>query len=156
MGLSRPKNRQTGPQQRNNNWLGRTDLVTFDVFKRYYWRRLPRCGIGGSLLYSSLLLLHPHLTHHADPTVAFGDIIGTVFSGLRISASTYSHPGTIKGSEKSLESPNRALDRGAYESLTNRDYALFEAYQKVKRERCERDLADRCNSSLCRTRLTRG
>ena len=52
-------------------------------------------------------------------------------------------PGTIKGSEKSLEFPNRALDKGTYESLTNKNYALFEAYQKLKRERHERDIADR-------------
>ena len=52
-------------------------------------------------------------------------------------------PGTIKGSEKSLEFPNRALDKITYEGLTNRDYALFEAYQKLKRERHERDIADR-------------
>jgi hypothetical protein len=51
--------------------------------------------------------------------------------------------GTIKGSEKSLGFPNRALDRGAYESLANGNYALFEAYQKLKRERRERDFADR-------------
>lgn len=52
-------------------------------------------------------------------------------------------PGTIKGSEKSLEFPNRALDKSTYEGLTNRNYALFEAYQKIKLERNERDIADR-------------
>ncbi|KAH8984688.1 hypothetical protein EDB92DRAFT_1950637 [Lactarius akahatsu] len=107
------KNRHSHSQKRNNKWLRRTDLVTFDVFKRMYWRRLPQ------------------MTKGIVPSVAFGDIIGT-----------------IKGSEKSLESPNRALDRGTYESLTNRDYKLFEAYQKLKRERGERDLADRTHSLL--------
>lgn len=52
--------------------------------------------------------------------------------------------GIIKGSEKSLEFPNHALDRATYENLTNGNYSLFEAYQKLKRERRERDLADRC------------
>jgi hypothetical protein len=55
--------------------------------------------------------------------------------------------GTIKGSEKSLEHPSRALDRGAYENLRNNhrvDYSMFEAYQKLKSKRFERDLADRC------------
>jgi hypothetical protein len=55
-------------------------------------------------------------------------------------------PGTIKGSEKSLDYPNRALDREAYENLRNTnglDYALFEAYQNRKLKRGERDLADR-------------
>ncbi|KAH9017010.1 hypothetical protein EDB85DRAFT_2203580 [Lactarius pseudohatsudake] len=103
-------------QQKNNKWLGRTDLVTFDVFKRAYWCHFPQTLIKGIV-----------------PSVAFGDIIGT-----------------IKGSEKSLEFPNRALDRGAYESLTNRSYAVFEAYQKLKRERRERDPADRTHDLLNR------
>ena len=56
-------------------------------------------------------------------------------------------PGTIKGSEKSLEYSNRVLDREAYEDLRNTqtvDYAIFEAYQKLKLKRGERDIADRC------------
>ncbi|KAH9172882.1 hypothetical protein EDB89DRAFT_1885655 [Lactarius sanguifluus] len=108
------ESRHSRSQQKNNQWLGRTDLVTFDVFKRAYWCHLPRT-----------------LTKGIVPSVAFGDIIGT-----------------IKGSEKSLEFPNRALDRGAYESLTNRNYAVFEAYQKLKRERRERDPADRTHDLL--------
>ncbi|KAH9172877.1 hypothetical protein EDB89DRAFT_842082 [Lactarius sanguifluus] len=107
------KGRHSRSQKRNNKWLRRTDLVTYDVFKRIYWRRLPQTTKG------------------IVPSVAFGDIIGT-----------------IKGSEKSLEFPNCALDRGTYESLTNRDYSLFEAYQKLKRERGERDLADRTHNLL--------
>lgn len=54
--------------------------------------------------------------------------------------------GAIKGSEKSLDYPNRALDREAYENLRNAhkvDYSLFEAYQNLKFKRGERDLADR-------------
>jgi hypothetical protein len=71
--------------------------------------------------------------------------------------------GTIKGSEKSLEHPNRALDREAYENLRNNhrvDYAMFEAYQKLKSKRRERDLADRCATphvivpSACDLRLS--
>ena len=56
-------------------------------------------------------------------------------------------PGTIKGSEKSLDYPNRALDSEAYETLRNThkvQYSLFEAYQNLKLKRGERDLADRC------------
>ncbi|KAH9016161.1 hypothetical protein EDB85DRAFT_1898307 [Lactarius pseudohatsudake] len=108
------ESRHSYSQQRVNKWLGRTDLVTFDVFKRIYWRHLPQT-----------------LTKGIVPSVAFGDIIGT-----------------IKGSEKSLEFPNRALDRGTYESLTNRNYAVFEAYQKLKRKRRERDPADRTHDLL--------
>ncbi|KAI9436977.1 hypothetical protein H4582DRAFT_2058436 [Lactarius indigo] len=108
------KSRHSRSQKGNNKWLRHTDLVTFDVFKRKYWDHLPQ-----------------FLTKGIVPSVAFGDIIGT-----------------IKGSEKSLEFPKRALDRETYESLTNRDYALFESYQKLKRERCERDLADRTHDLL--------
>ncbi|KAH9075544.1 hypothetical protein EDB83DRAFT_2515178 [Lactarius deliciosus] len=110
------ESRHSRSQQKNSKWLGRTDLVTFDVFKRAYWCHFPQT-----------------LTKGIVPSVAFGDIIGT-----------------IKGSEKSLEFPNRALDRGAYESLTNRSYAVFEAYQKLKRERRERDPADRTHDLLNR------
>ncbi|KAH9065004.1 hypothetical protein EDB87DRAFT_1597138 [Lactarius vividus] len=110
------KSRHSRTQKRNSDkkWLRHTDLVTFDVFKRKYWHHLPQ-----------------FLTKGIVPSVAFGDIVGT-----------------IKGSEKSLESPNRALDKGTYESLTNRDYGLFESYQKLKRERRERDLADRTHDLL--------
>ncbi|KAH9172884.1 hypothetical protein EDB89DRAFT_2229130 [Lactarius sanguifluus] len=107
------ESRHSRSQQRDK-WLGRTELVTFDVFKRMYWRHLPQT-----------------LTKGIVPSVAFGDIIGT-----------------IKGSEKSLEFPNRALDRKTYESYTNRNYAVFEAYQKLKRERRERDPADRTHDLL--------
>ncbi|KAH9005755.1 hypothetical protein EDB86DRAFT_2843047 [Lactarius hatsudake] len=111
---SKSRHSRTQKRDSDNKWLRHTDLVTFDVFKRKYWHHLPQ-----------------FLTKGIVPSVAFGDIIGT-----------------IKGSEKSLESPNRALDRGTYESLTNRDYALFESYQKIKRERGERDLADRTHDLL--------
>ncbi|KAH8984689.1 hypothetical protein EDB92DRAFT_2033428 [Lactarius akahatsu] len=108
------KSRYSRPQRRNDKWLGDTDLVTFDVFRREYWRHLPQ-----------------NLTKGIVPSVAFSDIIGI-----------------IKGSEKSLESSNHAVNRGTYESLTNRNYALFEAYQRLKRERCQRDLADRTHDLL--------
>ncbi|KAH9005757.1 hypothetical protein EDB86DRAFT_3162664 [Lactarius hatsudake] len=108
------KSRYSRPQKRNDKWLGHTDLVAFDVFRREYWRHLPQ-----------------NLTKGIAPSVAFSDIIGI-----------------IKGSEKSLESSNHALGREAYESLTNRNYALFEAYQRLKRERRQRDLADRTHDLL--------
>ncbi|KAH9172874.1 hypothetical protein EDB89DRAFT_2069331 [Lactarius sanguifluus] len=108
------KSRYSRPQKRNDKWLGHTDLVTFDVFRREYWRHLPQ-----------------NLTKGIVPSIAFSNIIGIV-----------------KGSEKSLESPNHALDREAYESLTNRNYALFEAYQRLKRGRRQRDLADRTHDLL--------
>jgi len=63
-----------------------------------------------------------------------------------LSSRVFAFLGTIKGSEKSLDNPNHALDKGAYETLRNNhrvDYALFEAYQRLKFKRGERDLADR-------------
>ena len=85
MKLPPSESRHSGSQQRNDKWLGRTDLVTFDVFKRMYWRHFPQTltkGIGVSLRSPFLLLLHALSTRHAVPSVAFGDIIGTAFSGL--------------------------------------------------------------------------
>ncbi len=79
------KSRHSSSQQRNNKWLGRTDLVTFDVFKRMYWRHLPQNltkGIGVSLRSPLLLLLDAHSSRDTEPSVAFSDIIGMVFCGL--------------------------------------------------------------------------
>jgi hypothetical protein len=75
------KNRYSRSQQKNKKWLGRTDLVIFDVFKRLYWRHLPQNltkGIGVSLRSPLLLLLHAQQTRHIVPSVAFGDIIGAI------------------------------------------------------------------------------
>ncbi len=58
------KGRHLRSQQRNNKWLGRTDLVTFDVFERMYWRHLPQTltkGIGLSLQSPLLVLLFSQL-----------------------------------------------------------------------------------------------
>ncbi|KAI0258663.1 hypothetical protein BC834DRAFT_696808 [Gloeopeniophorella convolvens] len=72
-------------------------------------------------------------TSAAAPSVAFSEFIGN-----------------IKGSEKSLEFPNRMLDRDAYENHRNRhmDYSLFEVYQRLKRELGARDHADRTHDIL--------
>ena len=149
MNLNPPsESRSSCSEQRNNKWLCRagSGFATFDVFKREYWPHLPRYltkGIGVSPRSSLSLLLYAHSTHHAAPSVAFGEIIGAAFEAFYVLRLSYGCPGTIKGSEKSLEFPNRALDKDTYEGLTNRNYALFEAYQKLKRERHERDIADR-------------
>ncbi|KAI0317334.1 P-loop containing nucleoside triphosphate hydrolase protein, partial [Amylostereum chailletii] len=59
--------------------------------------------------------------------------------------------GVIKGSEGSLTSANSRLDRQAYErhSGGDMDYRLFEAYQRMKADRGERDVADRTHTLLC-------
>ena len=144
---SSSKSRTSRPQKKKNDWLGHTDLVTYDVFKRVYWSRLPSSIKGLCASFHAPINVPAHACHLA-PSLAFGEFLGMVtcspstphLLSLRLL-------GTIKGSEKSLEHPNRALDREAYEKLRNNhrvDYAMFEAYQKLKSKRGERDLADRC------------
>jgi len=86
------------------------------------------------------------------PSLAFSEFLGIVtFSPLFSQFPSVAFLGTIKGTEKSLEYPNRALDKDAYENLRNNhrvDYTLFEAYQRLKSKRGERDLADRCNATF--------
>ena len=71
----------------------------------------------------------------ADPALVFGEILGV-----------------IKGSEKSIGSPQRCLDRDAYLSSGRQGtfslaketvYDLFTTYTKLKRQRQEYDAADR-------------
>ena len=63
--------------------------------------------------------------------------------------------GVISGSEASLDTPNRCMDRESYQKLSNRAqatftsrrsviYDLFQAYVKQKRESRTYDVADRC------------
>jgi hypothetical protein len=52
----------------------------------------------------------------------------------------------IKGSEKSLSFPSHVLDKETYQNMRRTDtldYALFEAYEKLKKKRDEHDPADR-------------
>ena len=73
--------------------------------------------------------------------------------------------GLIKGSETALGLPNHVLDYETYQNLRRTytlDYALFEAYERLKLKRGEHDPADRwavtwimCELKLL-TRLTQG
>ena len=79
-------------------------------------------------------------------SLAFSEFLGIATHAFLVSSASKTFTGTIKGSEKSLDYQNRALDREAYENLRNTqkvDYSLFEAYQNLKLKRSERDLADR-------------
>ena len=79
-------------------------------------------------------------------SLAFSEFLGIVVHASSVSSASKAFTGTIKGSEKSLDYQNRALDREAYENLRNThkvDYSLFEAYQNLKLKLGERDLADR-------------
>ena len=88
-----------------------------------------------------------HISYKAS-SLAFGEFLGMVICGPSFPRFfSFRFLGTIKGCEKSLDYPERALDREAYEKLRNNhivDYAVFEAYEKLKSKRGERDLADRC------------
>ena len=80
------------------------------------------------------------------PSLAFSEFLGMVASDSFVSLAFKTFTGTIKGSEKSLDHPNRTLNREAYDNLRNAhkvDYSLFEAYQNLQLKRGERDLADR-------------
>jgi hypothetical protein len=90
------------------------------------------------------LAANSHPCYEAS-SLAFSEFIGIATHNSSF-PSLFTFSGTIKGSEKSLDYPNRALDRGAYENLRSThkvDYSLFEAYQNLKLKRGERDLADR-------------
>jgi hypothetical protein len=93
---------------------------------------------------SRLLRSNSHSGHEAS-SLAFSEFLGMTAMIPRL-FSPQTLTGTIKGSEKSLDYPNRALDREAYENLRNAhkvDYPLFDAYQNLRLKRGERDLADR-------------
>ncbi|KAI6166607.1 P-loop containing nucleoside triphosphate hydrolase protein [Pisolithus thermaeus] len=86
--------------------------------------------------------LHQKHTKGRDPWLVFGEIIGL-----------------IKGSEKSLEFRNGALDKATYSNLSSRSnpafsgernvvYRIYEAYSKLKRQRQHHDVADRTHGIL--------
>jgi hypothetical protein len=143
-GSSRSRNSRS--KKKNREWHGRTDLVTYDVFKRMYWSHLPRSSTKG-LCTSYVTFPLQILTYpcYKASSLAFGEFVGMATHSPSF-PQLLPFPGTIKGSEKALDYPNRALDRDAYENLRNThkvEYSLFEAYQTLKSKRGERDLADR-------------
>jgi len=143
---SSSKTRNSRSQKKKHDWYGHTDLVTYEVFKRVYWPCLWTKGLCASFIPLSLSSLTSGIKHRLSRSANFlvWSLAVPRFLGYR----SFAFLGTIKGSEKSLEYPNRALDKDAYEDLRNNhrvDYALFEAYQRLKSKRGERDLADRCD-----------
>ncbi|VDB86827.1 unnamed protein product [Peniophora sp. CBMAI 1063] len=74
-----------------------------------------------------------NLVRDQDPAVAFGQFIGH-----------------IEGCEDTLRSEGSPLGRDAYERsrVQSVDYSLYEAYVKLKKKRCERDVAHRAHSIL--------
>lgn len=141
-GSSRGRNSQS---KKTQEWSDRTDLVTYDVFKRTYWPHLPRSstkGVCTSFTFVSLLALTLATKRHLSHSASFLVWLARNF----VSSASKTFTGTIKGSEKSLDYPDRALDRQVYENLRSThkvDYSLFVGYQNLKFKRGERDLADR-------------
>jgi hypothetical protein len=71
-GFSRSRNSRS--KMKNQEWSGRTDLVTYDVFKRMYWPHLPRSstkGVCTFFTFVSLLALTPAMKHQLSHSVNF-------------------------------------------------------------------------------------
>lgn len=71
-GSSRSQNSRS--KRKNQEWSGRTDLVTYDVFKRMYWPHFPRSstkGVCTSFMFVSLLSLTLAMKLHLSHSVNF-------------------------------------------------------------------------------------
>jgi hypothetical protein len=71
-GSSRGQNSRS--KQKNREWSGRTDLVTYDVFKRMYWPHLPRSStkrVCTSFTFAPLLNLTLGIKHRPSHSVNF-------------------------------------------------------------------------------------
>lgn len=141
---SSSKTRNSRSQKKKHGWDGHTDLVTYEVFKRVYWPCLWTKGLCTSFVPIPLCSLTSGVKHRLSRSANL--LVQSIAVPAFLTSRIFAFLGTIKGSEKSLDSPNHALDKDAYETLRNNhrvDYALFEAYQRLKSKRGERDLADR-------------
>ncbi|KAH9985770.1 hypothetical protein BJV77DRAFT_1031292 [Russula vinacea] len=139
--LDTPKLRSN---KKNRKWYGRTDVVTYDVFKRMYW---------------------PHfstsLTAGVSSSLAFGEILGMTTSNSSLSRPlTFSRDHQGIREITGLRLPKLRINRDAYENFRDThkveskvDYSLFEEYQKRKLKRGERDLADRTHTLLNELRV---
>ena len=139
-----PSSSKTRSQKKKHDLGGHTDLVTYEVFKRVYWPCLWTKGLCTSFVPIPLCSLTSGIKHRLSRSANL--LVQSIAVPAFLSSRDFAFLGTIKGSEKSLDSPNHALDKDAYENLRNNhrvDYALFEAYQRLKSKRGERDLADR-------------
>jgi hypothetical protein len=68
------RNRNSRSKKKNREWSGRTDLVTYDVFKRMYWPHLTRSstkGVCTSFTFVSLLALTLAMKHQLSHSVNF-------------------------------------------------------------------------------------
>ncbi len=68
------KGRNSRPKKKKHDWYGHTLLVTYDVFKRVYWSRLPQSltkGLCVSSAILSLCLLTSLIKHHLSRSANF-------------------------------------------------------------------------------------
>lgn len=66
--------RNSRSKKKNQEWSGRTDLVTYDVFKRMYWPNFPRSstkGVCTPFTFISLLTLTLAMKLHPSHSVNF-------------------------------------------------------------------------------------
>ena len=109
-------------------------FISYPHFLSQYWNHFPQTAtrtLGTYAIYLACKVCNPK----ADPALVFGEILGV-----------------IKGSEKTVGTQQRCLDRETYLSSDRQGmlphakeavYNLFVAYTKLKQQRQEYDAADR-------------
>lgn len=113
----------------------RRGFVSYGEFLTSYWVHLPQSITRSLGEGTSFALVYPN--DNADPALVFGEIMGV-----------------IEGSEETVGTKQRCLDREAYKALSFRTqgmfahkrdeiYDLFMAYTKLKYQRQDYDAADR-------------
>ena len=116
-------------------------FISYPHFCSRYWNHLPQSATRTLGTYA-VYLARDICNSKADPALVFSEILGV-----------------IKGSEKTIGTQQRCLDRETYLSSGRQGifshakeavYELFVAYTKLKRQRQEYDAADRlAESSVC-------
>lgn len=144
--------RRTRPRGMSTNALtschtGRSDerFISFEHFRTRYWNHLPQSITR--VLGTCTVYLRCNISNWGlDPALVFGEILGV-----------------IKGSEKTVGTRHRCLDRDTYSSGDGQGisrqgilshtkeavYDLFTAYTKLKRQHQEYDAADRSAPPEC-------
>ena len=72
--LGSSRNPNLCAKKKNHEWHGRTDMVTYEVFKRMYWSHLPRALTKGLCMFFaplSLQVLTPAIKLHLSHSVNF-------------------------------------------------------------------------------------
>ena len=126
----------------------RKGVVTFDTFNREYWAHLPQHltkGIGVSFFIRRYHFLN-FITRASSTICGIRRFHRYSYGKFFMTTPKFLLLGLIKGSETALGLPNHVLDYETYQNLRRTytlDYALFEAYERLKLKRGEHDPADR-------------